>query len=57
MYGISGGFIDFNPGWEVQHSVWQVLDVIVYQKLQVSKKEDAVSIVFTHAYLLAKLSD
>lgn len=22
MYGISGGFLDFNPGWEVQHFVW-----------------------------------
>ena len=57
MYGISGGFVDFSLGWEVQHFVWvwQVFDVIVYEKLQVSKKEDALSVVFT--YLLTQLSD
>jgi hypothetical protein len=35
----------------------QVFDEVVYEKLQVSKKQDGLSVIFTSAYLLAQFAD
>jgi len=44
-------------GRKGQDSVWQVFDEVAYEKLQVSKKQDGLSVVFTSAYLLAQFAD